>query len=327
MLVLMSDQEPIHIFNLTKNFGRFKAVDDLSFSVWPGRVTGFLGPNGSGKTTTLRVLLGLTKASSGTATFGSVPYASLKHPASSVGSALDATNFHPGRTALDHLRCYAPLAQAPDSRCAQVLDIVGLSSAAKKRVSEFSMGMRQRLALATALLGDPDYLLLDEPANGLDPQGIRWLRDFLRYLASEGKTVLVSSHILSEVQQSVDDVVIISHGQLRHNSSITQMHEFSAPQVRLATPQPQQLLDLARTQNWALEQAGPAFVVHNQPMAQIGAQLFENGIALHELTDISETLEDAFLRLTSDPAPQTQPQASAPQAQQAPQAPIQPEAN
>ena len=303
MLELMSLHEPIHVANLTKTFGRFRAVDNLSFTVQPGRVTGFLGPNGSGKTTTLRVLLGLTKASAGTATFGATPYVSLANPAHRVGAALEASSFHPGRNARDHLLCYAPLAQATDARCFEVLEIVGLLDAARKRVSEFSMGMRQRLALATALLGDPDYLLLDEPANGLDPQGIRWLRDFLRYLASEGKTVLISSHILSEVQQSVDDVVIISHGQLRHASSITDMHQFSAPRARVLTPQPEALWDLARANGWAITQEGQGFIVYNLPTAAIGGASFAVGIALHELTDVSETLEDAFLRLTSDPAP------------------------
>lgn len=302
MLLVMSDHEPIHIFNLTKRFGSFTAVKDLSFSVHPGRVTGFLGPNGSGKTTTLRILLGLTKATAGTATFGTTPYPLIAKPTNTVGAALEASSFHPGRTAIDHLRCYAPLAGAPDNRCHELLDLVGLTEAAKKRVSEFSMGMRQRLALATALLGNPDYLILDEPANGLDPQGIRWLRDFLRYLAGQGKTVLVSSHILSEVQQSVDDVVIIANGQLRHQSSIAQMHEFSAPRVKVLTPSAEQLWDLAHTNNWAIEQDGPGFVIHNLPTHVVGQAIFDRGLAIHELTDVSETLEDAFLRLTSGPA-------------------------
>lgn len=299
----MIDHEPIHISNLTKDFGRFRAVDNLTFSVQPGRVTGFLGPNGSGKTTTLRILLGLTRASAGTATFGTAPYASLTNPTARVGAALEASSFHPGRTALNHLLCYAPVAQATERTCLELLDLVGLTDASRKRVSEFSMGMQQRLALATALLGNPEYLLLDEPANGLDPQGIRWLRDFLRYLAGQGKTVLISSHILSEVQQSVDDVVIISHGQLRHNSSIDQMHEFSAPRVKITTAQPEQLLDLARSQNWHMEPAGRSFIIHDQNLAHVGTAAFGSGIALHELADVSETLEDAFLRLTSDPAP------------------------
>ena len=299
----MSDHEPIHISNLTKDFGRFRAVDNLTFSVQPGRVTGFLGPNGSGKTTTLRILLGLTRASSGTATFGAAPYTSLANPTARVGAALEASSFHPGRTALNHLLCYAPVAQATERTCLELLDLVGLTDAARKRVAEFSMGMRQRLALATALLGNPEYLILDEPANGLDPQGIRWLRDFLRYLAGQGKTVLISSHILSEVQQSVDDVVIIAHGQLRHNSSIAQMHDFSAPRAKITTAQPEQLMDLARTHNWTMDPAGRSFIIHDQGLAHVGAAAFGAGIALHELADVSETLEDAFLRLTSDPVP------------------------
>src|SRR5690554_3360108 len=205
----------VEVRGLTKTFGSVRAVDDLSFTVQPGRVTGFLGPNGAGKTTTLRILLGLVNATSGSATIAGRTYRELTEPTRVVGAALEAASFHPGRTARDHLLSLAPQASASARRVDEVLELVGLTEAAKRRVGGFSLGMRQRLALATTLLGDPRVLVLDEPANGLDPEGIAWLRALLRHLASEGRTVLVSSHVLSEVQQTVDDVVIISQGRLR----------------------------------------------------------------------------------------------------------------
>jgi ABC-2 type transport system ATP-binding protein len=195
----------VEVRGLTKTFGSVTAVHDLSFTARAGRVTGFLGPNGSGKTTTLRMLLGLVRPTSGTALVGGVPYARV----------LEATGFHPGRTARDHLRVIAAAADLPDRRVADVLDQIDLTSAARRRVREFSLGMRQRLGLAAALLGDPEILLLDEPANGLDPAGMAWLRTFLRDLAGEGRTVVIASHVLSEVAQTVDDVVIVSAGRLR----------------------------------------------------------------------------------------------------------------
>ncbi len=219
----------VEVVGLTKRFGPVHAVTDLSFTVVPGRVTGFLGPNGAGKTTTLRMLLGLATPDAGTATIGGHPYAQRAHPMRSVGAALEASSFHPGRTARDHLRVYAPQVGVGDARCDEVLATVGLTEAADRRTGGFSMGMRQRLALATTLLGDPQVLLLDEPANGLDPEGIAWLRQFLRYLAAQGRTVLVSSHVLSEVEQTVDDVVIIARGRLVHASSLAQLEAMARP--------------------------------------------------------------------------------------------------
>ncbi len=195
---------PIEITGLSKHFGAVTAVDDLSFTVEPGRVTGFLGPNGAGKTTTLRVLLGLVRPTAGTATFGGTVYRDLPRPLETVGAALEA-DFHPGRTARNHLKVYATAAGLPGARVQAVLEQVGISEFADRRVGGYSLGMRQRLSLAYTLLGDPGVLVLDEPVNGLDPEGIKWIRGFLRYLAAEGRTVLVSSHLLSEVQQSVDD--------------------------------------------------------------------------------------------------------------------------
>ncbi len=203
---------PIEINGLSKHFGPVLAVDDLSFTVEPGRVTGFLGPNGSGKTTTLRMLLGLVHPSAGTATIAGQSYQSLPNPTSSVGAVLEATSFPPGAARRTHLRMAARAGGHDEKRADEVLSLVGLSGDAKRKIGGFSMGMRQRLELATALIGDPDVLILDEPSNGLDPQGIAWLRDFMRYLASEGRTVLVSSHLLSEMAQTIDNAVIVSFG-------------------------------------------------------------------------------------------------------------------
>ena len=204
----------IEICGLTKRFGPVTAVEDLSFTVGTGRVTGFLGPNGSGKTTTLRALLGLVAPDAGTATIHGVPYAALERPVSAVGAVLDAAGAHPSRTARNHLRVHALAGGLDAARIDPVLASVGLESAADRRVGGFSLGMRQRLHVATALLGDPEVLVLDEPTNGLDPAGVRWLRDLLRSLAAEGRAVLVSSHLLAEVAHTVDDVVIIDRGRL-----------------------------------------------------------------------------------------------------------------
>ena len=205
----------VEVRDLTKTFGRVTAVRGMSFTAPAGKVTGFLGPNGSGKTTTLRIVLGLVREDAGAALIGGVPYGRLARPRQTVGAMLEATGFHPGRRARDHLRVIADAAGIPGRRVDEVLAQVDLTSAARRRVREFSLGMRQRLGLATALLGDPRVLLLDEPANGLDPAGIAWLRGLLRCQADEGRTVIVASHVLSEVAQSADHVVIVSAGQVR----------------------------------------------------------------------------------------------------------------
>jgi ABC-2 type transport system ATP-binding protein len=213
----------IDVRGLTKRFGGVTAVDQLSFTVEPGTVVGFLGPNGAGKTTTLRMLLGLVRPDSGTATINRVACRDLPEPLHQVGAVLEASSFHPGRTARGHLRVQALAGQADESRIEDVLDVVGLADAADRRVGGFSLGMRQRLGLATALLTDPELLILDEPANGLDPEGVRWLRDLLRGLAAEGTTVLVSSHILAEVAQTVDSVVILDRGRLVTQSALADL--------------------------------------------------------------------------------------------------------
>jgi len=204
----------IVVDGLTKQFRLVRAVDDLSFTVRPGRVTGFLGPNGAGKTTTLRMILGLVRPTAGTATIGGRRYADLAEPVRTVGAVLEASSFHRGRTGRNHLRVMCDAAGIPVSRADEVLEQVGLTAAARRKVRGYSLGMKQRLGIAAALLGDPQALILDEPANGLDPEGIAWLRGFLRYLAGEGRTVLLSSHVLAEVQQTVDDVVIVARGRL-----------------------------------------------------------------------------------------------------------------
>ncbi|MFE6506926.1 ABC transporter ATP-binding protein [Nocardioides sp. NPDC057767] len=213
----------VDVSGLTKHYGGIAAVDDLSFTVEPGSVTGFLGPNGAGKTTTLRMILGLVRPDRGGATIGGIEYADLATPLEVVGAALEATGFHPGRTGLDHLRIYAAAASLPSSRAARVLGQVGLADAAGRKVGGYSLGMRQRLALAAALLGDPDVLILDEPANGLDPEGIVWLRRFLKEYADAGRSVLVSSHVLTEMQQLVDRVVILHRGRLVRQATLKEL--------------------------------------------------------------------------------------------------------
>jgi ABC-2 type transport system ATP-binding protein len=209
------------VSNLTKAYGPVVAVDKLSFSARPGRVTGFLGPNGSGKTTTLRILLGLARPTSGSALIGGVPYRDLPDPARTVGAVIDNMGFHPSRSAVQHLRVLASAGGVDKRRVDEVLGLVGLADVAGRRVGGFSLGMRQRLNLAGALLGDPGALVFDEPLNGLDPEGIRWVRDLLRRLAAQGRTVLLSSHLLSEVSHTVDDVVVISAGRLVTESALT----------------------------------------------------------------------------------------------------------
>ncbi len=213
----------IEATGLTKRYGHTMAVDHLSFAVEAGQVVGFLGPNGAGKTTTLRLLLGLVRPDQGSATIGGRPYAALKEPACQVGAVLEASSCHPGRTARSHLRVHALAAGLDPTRVEDVLDLVGLASAADQRAGTFSLGMRQRLGLATALLADPDVLILDEPANGLDPEGVRWLRDLIRGLAAEGAAVLVSSHLLAEVAQTVDEVIIINSGRLVAQAPIVEL--------------------------------------------------------------------------------------------------------
>ncbi|MDD9347626.1 ABC transporter ATP-binding protein [Mumia sp.] len=292
----------ISVDRLTKTFGTVRAVDDLTFEVRPGAVTGFLGPNGAGKTTTLRMLLGLVAPTSGSATIDGRRYADLERPGRVVGAALEAASFHPGRTALDHLRVFAPSMGVSDARCRELLAMVGLADAADRRVGGFSLGMRQRLALATTLLGDPPVLILDEPANGLDPGGIRWLRELLRFFAGEGRTVLVSSHVLSEVQQTVDDVVIIAQGRLVHASPLAELAAMAVRHVEVVSPDAEALRAVLDDRGWSYAPASRegvrGFDVSQVSAAEVGAAAFGAGVELHTLTQREVELEDVFLSLT-----------------------------
>jgi ABC-2 type transport system ATP-binding protein len=289
--------------DLTKVFGEIKAVDGLSFSVEPGSVTGFLGPNGAGKTTTLRIILGLAAPTSGTGTISGVTYAHLPAPGRTVGAVLEATSFHPGRSARNHLRVYCAAAGLPDKRADAVLELVGLTQAARFPVRGFSLGMRQRLGLATALLGDPKVLLLDEPANGLDPEGIAWLRGLLRHFADvDGRTVLVSSHVLSEVEQTVDRVVIIARGRLVYEGKLADLEGASAGVV-VRTPTPDQLTAALTPLNAkvTVRPDGSVAVVGATSEA-VGHAAWQAHVEVHELRAGSSSLEETFLRLTADPA-------------------------
>jgi len=289
----------IEVAGLTKQFASVLAVDDLSFTVGPGRVTGFLGPNGAGKTTTLRCLLGLVAPTSGRATIDGQDYHDVPHPMRIVGSALEATGFHPGRNAINHLRVLARAAGVDEKRAEEVLDLVGLHDSAKRSVGGFSLGMRQRLQLAAALLGDPGVLVLDEPANGLDPEGIAWLRSFLRYLAGQGRTVLVSSHVLSEVEQTVDDVVIIARGRLVRACTLDQLTA-DHRHVVVRTPTPQQLCDALAAHAPAATVTAEDGALHvvDSDAAVIGRIAFEARVELHELRPAASDLEQVFLSLT-----------------------------
>jgi len=289
----------IVVDQLTKVFGgKVRAVDRLSFTVEPGSVTGFLGPNGAGKTTTLRMVLGLVRPTSGNATISGVPYAHLPKPLTQVGAALESSSFHPARTGRNHLRVLCTAAGLPLQRADEVLALVGLGAAGKRKVRGYSLGMRQRLGLAAALIGDPRVLILDEPANGLDPDGIRWLRGFFRHLAGEGRTILVSSHQLNEVQEVADRVVILNHGQLISAGSIEELTAGS-DSVRVRTPNPQPLGHAIAANGGAAEHSDPTTLhVHGLTLEQVGHLAFVNGVELHELTEERFDLEDLFFRLT-----------------------------
>jgi ABC-2 type transport system ATP-binding protein len=284
---------------LTKRYGSTLAVDDLSFTAAPGRVLGFLGPNGAGKTTTLRTLLGLTIPTSGTATVDGRSYRELDDAVETVGAVLEGPQFHPGRTGRNHLRVLATAAGLPGSRADEVLRLVELDGAGRRRVKGYSLGMRQRLSLAGALLGDPRALVLDEPANGLDPQGIRWLRDFLRGLASQGRTVLVSSHVLAEVAQTVDEVVVISRGRLVAQGGVDELTRDTAGSVRVRTPDPARLREALAAKGVAAEPTdGNWLTVRGSSLETVGDTAAEHRVVVHELLRDRQSLEDVFLELT-----------------------------
>ena len=292
----------ITVERLTKRYGETLAVDDLSFTVDAGRVTGFLGPNGAGKSTTLRALLGLVRPTHGRALVMGKPFHELKDPVRAVGAALDAHDVHPGRSGRGHLRTIAAAAGLPNSRVDEVLDMVELTPARDRRVKGYSMGMRQRLALAAALLGDPRILMLDEPANGLDPQGMRWLRDILVSLAGEGRAVLISSHVLSEVEQTVDSVVVIGAGRLVMQGMLGELVKGDRRPALVRSPRADELRDLLEAAGASVARDGRAdsMHVHNASLEEIGTLAAEHGIPIFELTHEVTTLEDRFLELTGE---------------------------
>jgi ABC-2 type transport system ATP-binding protein len=288
----------IEVSHLTKRYGTVLAVDDLSFRAEPGRVTGFLGPNGAGKTTTLRALVALLHVTGGDARILGRHYSELEDPVRTVGAILEANAFHPGRTGRNHLRTIAAAGGIDEARVDQSLQLVDLTAAANRRAKGYSLGMKQRLSLAGALLGDPQVLVLDEPANGLDPQGIRWLRDLLRSLAGEGRTVLVSSHVLTEMAQLADDVVIIAKGRLITQAPMAQVLAGGARGTRVRSPQRDRLAA-------ALERAGASTtpiagdaLSTDATQERVGEIAAAEGIVLHELVAAVESLEDVFLELT-----------------------------
>jgi len=290
----------IEVSQLSKRYGDQTVVDDVSFSVRTGAVTGFLGPNGAGKTTTLRCLLGLARPSGGTATVLGRPYPQLDDPARTVGANLEVSGAHPGRSGRQHLRSLAAMAGLPDARVDEVLEQVEMSDDADRRYGKYSMGMRQRLGLAVTLLGDPKILILDEPANGLDPGGIRWLRNMLRGAAGEGKTVLVSSHVLAEVAQTVDDVVVIHRGKIVKQGPVGELTGAATGAAIVRSPQADKLAGAIRAKGaTANAYEDGALGVEGMDAAAVGDLAFEAGVAVHQLYQSQASLEDVFFQLTT----------------------------
>ncbi|MFT4125204.1 MAG: ABC transporter ATP-binding protein [Gordonia sp. (in: high G+C Gram-positive bacteria)] len=294
----------LSVENLTKDFGRVRAVDNLTFTVKPGVVTGFLGPNGAGKSTTMRMMLGLDRPTAGTATINGQAYRDLDHPLRQVGALLDARWVHPNRTARSHLRWIAATNDIAVSRVDQVLDVVGLTPVARKRAGGFSLGMSQRLGLAGALLGDPHTLLFDEPVNGLDPEGIVWIRNFMRNLAAEGRTVLVSSHLLTEMSLTADHLVVIGQGKMIADCTVAEFTSSARTTARIRSPQPEHL-------HHALVAAGlpvtaqadtvgrTVFVIPDATTDQVGDIAAAAGVTVHELVGSTASLEEVFMARTA----------------------------
>jgi ABC-2 type transport system ATP-binding protein len=286
---------------LTKRFGDKLAVDQLSFAVEPGRITGFLGPNGAGKTTTMRMILGLDRPTRGSVTVNGKDFRQLASPMREVGALLDADAVHGGRSAYNHLLCLAQANSLPRRRVGEVLELVGLTEVAGKRSKGFSLGMGQRLGIAAALLGDPAILMFDEPVNGLDPEGILWIRNLMKRLAGEGRTVFVSSHLMSEMENTADHLIVIGRGRLIADCSVADFIERNSVQaVRVRTPQPDAMVAAIRRAGASVASAaGDAIVVQGLAADKIGDIAFENGVRLHELTAAHASLEEAFMELTA----------------------------
>ena len=291
----------LKIDHLTKRYSDTLAVDDLDFEVKPGVVTGFLGPNGSGKSTTMRIILGLDRATKGRATINGKNYVDLKAPLREVGALLDAKAVHPGRTARNHLRALAASNQIKMSRVEEVLEFAGIGSVANKKVGSYSLGMSQRLGIAGALLGDPGVLLFDEPVNGLDPEGIRWIREFFRSLAKEGRTVFVSSHLMSEMAVSADQIIVIGRGRFITQGSVDDLTATAKGSVYVRCSNPDQLSTLLSAEHAVVESVNDhGLSVSGLTSDQVGQAAFDSGITVFELTPQRASLEDVFMDLTAD---------------------------
>lgn len=292
----------VSVRGLTKRFGRQLAVDDLSFDVPAGQVVGFLGPNGSGKSTTMRMIIGLTAPTAGTSTVLGKPFHELDDPGRKVGSIVDGVEYHPGRRAIDELRLSAMVMGLPASRCEEALELVGLTDAATKRVGQFSLGMRQRLGIAQALLGDPEVLLLDEPANGLDPEGIRWVRSLLRRLADDGRAILVSSHLIGEISRLADDIVVIQRGRFVTSGPVAELTAAASGTaiVSVASLDDTRLAEHLGRVGAEVAPAEQGLYVSGLDAADVGRAALEAGIALTRLHPVVRELEDVFLDLTAD---------------------------
>ncbi|MEV1054128.1 ABC transporter ATP-binding protein [Streptomyces sp. NPDC049887] len=291
----------IELEGLTKRFGSKVAVDHLSFTVRPGVVTGFLGPNGAGKSTTMRMMLDLDNPTSGTVRIDGKHYRDLQEPLKYIGALLDAKAMHGGRTAYNNLLCLAQANRLPASRVAEVLDTVGLTAVARKKTKGFSLGMGQRLGIASALLGDPEILMFDEPVNGLDPEGIHWIRNLMKQLAAEGRTIFVSSHLMSEMALTADHLIVIGQGRLLADTSMADfIHQNSRSYVRLRSPQQERLRDVLRESGLTPVEAGNGTLeIDGATTEQVGELAAEHHIVLHELSSQRASLEEAFMQMTA----------------------------
>lgn len=292
----------IEAHDLTKRYGPRTAVDGISFTIHPGTVTGFLGPNGAGKSTTMRMIVGLDRPTSGTVTVNGRPYARHRCPLTEVGALLDARAAHPGRSARSHLRTMAATHGIPTRRVDEVIEMTGLGGVARKRVGGFSLGMGQRLGIASALLGDPRTLILDEPVNGLDPDGVRWVRTMVRELADEGRTVFLSSHLMSEMAQTADQLLVIGRGRIITSGPVQEVIDsVDAGAVRVRSPQPEELAALVRGDGGGVTPVEPGVLhLHGVTAERVGEAAARHGIVLHELTVLRASLEEAYMNLTQD---------------------------
>jgi ABC-2 type transport system ATP-binding protein len=292
----------IEAVSLTKRYGDRVAVDQLSFTIRPGQVTGFLGPNGAGKSTTMRMILGLDTPTSGRVTIEGKPFRQLNNPMREVGALLDAKAIHGGRSAYHHLLCLAQTNNLPKRRVGEVLDLVGLAEVARKRAKGFSLGMGQRLGIAAALLGDPRILMFDEPVNGLDPEGILWVRNLMKSLAAEGRTVFVSSHLMSEMENTADHLLVIGRGRMIADCTVQEfIDQNSELAIRIRTPEPTKMAELVTAAGGqAVPDGEGALLISQLAMDRIGDLAFDNGVRLHELSPLQASLEQAFMELTRD---------------------------